>query len=162
VSRQGHCGFRSEDERESWLKANSDSDRKANGFRPSPESFSQWARNDFHRVSGAGHQHRHMDLARRNRIAGHETVHVMWPSRVRWPLCQNASVSRRAHFFRPIDVMLERLELVHEGDIGLPRGFRGIFSSAAPGIVHLSEAACLVRRVISAYRLVVSKVAWPS
>src|SRR5215469_1017291 len=41
-------------------------------------------------------------------------------------------------------------------------GFRGILSSAVVGREHFSKAACLVRRVISAYRLVVSKLAWPS
>ena len=35
------CGFRGEGEQDSGLKANSDSGGKANGFRPSPESFSR-------------------------------------------------------------------------------------------------------------------------
>src|SRR5689334_8777260 len=59
-------------------------------------------------------------------------------------------------------IMLQGLEPVQQGGISLPRWFVGILSSGAAGMMQFSRAARLVRRVISAYLLVVSKLAWPS
>ena len=75
-------------------------------------------------------------------------IHVMCPP----PLCGRLAGMRliqgeRAFFGH---ITLQRLEPIQQGGIGLPSGFRGILSSAAPGTVHFSKAACLVRRVISA------------